>query len=39
MTLVTLPPNYRPTEKEPYMSALMLEFFRQKLLNWRHDIA
>jgi len=38
MTLVTLPPNYRPTEKEPYMSALMLEFFRQKLLNWLHDL-
>ncbi|MGB4101787.1 MAG: RNA polymerase-binding protein DksA [Alphaproteobacteria bacterium] len=38
MTLVTLPPNYRPTEKEPYMSPNMLEYFRQKLLRWQHDI-
>lgn len=38
MNLVTLPPNYRPTEKEPYMNATMLEYFRQKLLRWQHDI-
>lgn len=38
MNLVTLPPNYRPTEKEAYMNPVMVEFFKQKLLNWQHDI-
>jgi DnaK suppressor protein len=34
----TLPPNYRPTESEEYMSPVMLEYFRQKLLKWREDL-
>lgn len=38
MTLVTIPANYKPTEKEPYMNPVMLEFFKQKLLRWQHDI-
>ncbi len=38
MNLVTLPPNYRPTEKEAYMNPVMVEFFKQKLLSWQHDI-
>lgn len=38
MTLVTIPANYKPTEKEPYMNSTMLEFFKQKLLLWQHDI-
>ncbi len=36
--LVTLPPDYRPTEKEDFMNATQLEYFRQKLLRWRHDL-
>ena len=32
---VTLPPDYRPSAKESFMNTQMLEFFRQKLLNWR----
>ncbi len=38
MSVVSLPPNYRPSEKEPYMNALMLEYFRQRLLLWQHEI-
>lgn len=38
MNLVTLPPNYRPTEKEPYMNSMMQEFFRQKLLAWKQAV-
>jgi len=33
-----LPADYRPSEKEPYMNSMMLEYFRQKLLSWRHDL-
>lgn len=33
-----LPPNYRPTEDEPYMSERQLEYFRQKLIKWREDL-
>ncbi len=38
MTSVALPPNYKPTEKEKYMNATMLEYFRQKLFRWKADI-
>ncbi len=38
MALVTLPQNYRPTEKEAYMNPTMLEFFRQRLLHWQNQI-
>lgn len=31
----TLPPDYRPSEKEPFMNDMQREYFRQKLLNWR----
>jgi len=34
----TLPANYKPTEKEKYMNAQMLEYFRQKLLHWKAEI-
>ena len=30
--------NYRPTEKEPFMSERQREYFRQKLLAWKEDI-
>jgi DnaK suppressor protein len=36
--LETLPPDYRPTEDEEYMSPRQIEYFRQKLLRWRHDL-
>ncbi len=35
---VTLPPDYRPSEDEPFMSDVMREYFRQKLLRWRSEL-
>ncbi|MGE5514906.1 MAG: RNA polymerase-binding protein DksA [Bacteroidota bacterium] len=35
---VTLPPDYRPTDEEPFMSDIMREYFRQKLLAWRLEL-
>ena len=35
---VTVPPDYRPTEKEPFMNAKQLEYFRRKLINWRGEL-
>jgi DnaK suppressor protein len=34
----TLPPDYRPTEREPFMNEMQREYFRQKLLRWREDL-
>ena len=36
--MLTLPPDYRPSEDEDFMHPLQLEFFRQKLLRWRGDL-
>ena len=36
--MVTVPTNYKPTEKEPYMNPVMLEYFRQKLISWKESI-
>ena len=33
-----LPKNYKPSDKEEYMNANQLEYFRQKLLNWRQEL-
>src|SRR6266567_3102067 len=30
--------EYRPTEEEPFMNERQLEYFKQKLLNWKEDI-
>jgi DnaK suppressor protein len=30
--------DYRPTDDEPFMNERQLEYFRQKLLNWKEDI-
>ncbi|HXQ09432.1 MAG TPA: RNA polymerase-binding protein DksA [Caulobacteraceae bacterium] len=30
--------DYRPSEDEEFMNERQLEYFRQKLLNWREDI-
>lgn len=35
---VTLPPDYRPSEDEPFMNETMREYFRQKLLKWKDDL-
>jgi DnaK suppressor protein len=35
---ITVPPDYRPTEKEPFMNAKQQEYFRRKLQNWRVEL-
>lgn len=35
---VTLPPDYRPSDDEPFMNDMQREYFRQKLLSWRHEL-
>ena len=34
----TLPPEYRPSEREPFMNEMLREYFRQKLLRWRDEL-
>jgi DnaK suppressor protein len=36
--IVDLPPDYRPSEDEPFMNPRMLEYFRLKLLRWRVEL-
>jgi DnaK suppressor protein len=36
--MTKLAKDYKPSEKEKYMSAAQLEYFRRKLLNWRDDL-
>lgn len=38
MPVVTLPPNYKPSQKEEYMNEMQLEYFRQKLLSWKSEL-
>jgi len=38
MSTVTVPQNYKPTEKETYMNPVMLEYFRHKLQVWKSEI-
>ena len=35
---VKLPKNYKPSDKEEYMSPKQLEYFRQKLMAWRQEL-
>ncbi|MCA1941788.1 MAG: RNA polymerase-binding protein DksA [Caenispirillum bisanense] len=35
---VTLPPDYRPSDDEPFMNERQREYFRQKLLKWRQEL-
>jgi DnaK suppressor protein len=35
---VTLPPDYRPNDDEPFMNPRMREYFRQKLLRWKAEL-
>ena len=34
---VTLPEDYKPSDKEEFMNPLQLKYFRQKLLQWREE--
>lgn len=35
---VTLPPDYRPNDDEPFMNPRQQEYFRQKLIRWREEL-
>lgn len=35
---IELPANYRPSDKEPFMNAMQLAYFRRKLLEWKETI-
>jgi len=35
---VVVPEDYKPTDKEDFMSPVMKEYFKLKLLEWRADI-
>jgi DnaK suppressor protein len=36
--MLTLPPDYKPSDSEAFMNPLQVEYFRQKLLRWRADL-
>jgi DnaK suppressor protein len=36
--MVTLPPDYRPSDDEEFMNPQQVEYFRLKLLRWRADL-
>jgi DnaK suppressor protein len=38
MPKVELPAGYTPSEQEEYMNPLQMEYFRQKLLDWRQTL-
>ncbi len=33
-----LPPDYRPSDEEEFMNPLQIEYFRQRLLNWKAEL-
>jgi len=35
---VILPPDYKPSDKEEYMNEMQLEYFRQKLVEWKKSL-
>ena len=37
-TILAEKPDYRPSEDEEFMNERQLEYFKQKLLNWKEDI-
>lgn len=37
-TSIVLPPDYRPSADEEYMNEMQLEYFRQKLINWKKSL-
>lgn len=36
--MLTLPPDYRPSDNEEFMTPIQGEYFRQKLLRWRTEL-
>ena len=36
--MLTLPPDYVPSDTEAFMNPQQIEYFRQKLLRWRADL-
>ncbi len=36
--MLTLPPDYVPSDNEAFMNPKQVEYFRQKLLRWRADL-
>jgi len=36
--MISLPPDYRPSEDEAFMNPRQVEYFRRKLLRWRSDL-
>ena len=36
--MITLPPDYRPSDDEEFMNPLQQEYFRHKLENWRSEL-
>ena len=36
--MTRVPKNYKPTQKERFMSAKMKEYFRLKLINWKYEL-
>ncbi len=38
MRMITLPPDYTPSDDEEFMNPLQVEYFRQKLLRWRAEL-
>ncbi len=38
MTSIVLPPDYKPSADEEYMNEMQLEYFRQKLENWKKTL-
>ncbi len=37
-TSVILPPDYKPSANEEYMNEMQVEYFRQKLLDWKKSL-
>jgi DnaK suppressor protein len=35
---ITVAPDYRPSDKEPFMNPKQQEYFRRKLLTWRAEL-
>jgi DnaK suppressor protein len=38
MTKMMIDDGYRPTEEEPFMNERQREYFRRKLVRWKHEI-
>ncbi len=36
--MTRVPKNYKPTQKEKFMSAKMKEYFRLKLIDWKNEL-